>query len=263
MKADALRLNKDLLSCIVQTPCLMEQIFDSLPDVLFYIKDIEGRYLWTNTALVTRSGLSERRDVIGRTSDQLFPVPGPGTMSQDLLVIRSQRPTREHLRLYRTASGERYWCLSSKFPLLNAANQVVGLIGVSRDLPRPNERHRSYHRLEKFLDYIDHRLEHSVLISEAAKHASFSNDTLGRLVFDVFHMTPKQLLMKKRIDRACELLEDTDESITLVSGACGYADQSAFARQFKVATHMAPAQYRAAHKPFSASHLKRGALLGA
>lgn len=257
MAADIVHLNPDLLDCIVQTPHLMEQIFDSLPDVLFYIKDVEGRYLWVNNALVARSGLQERERVIGRTSDQLFPVPGAGTLSQDLLVIRSKLPTREHLRLYRTASGDRFWCLSSKFPLMNAAKEVVGLIGISRDLPRPNERHRNYHRLEKFLEYIDRRLEHNVLISEAAKHASFSDDTLARLVLEVFQMTPKQLLMKKRIDRACRLLEDTNDPITLVSGACGYADQSAFARQFKVATHMTPARYRSAHKPFSSSRLER------
>jgi AraC-like DNA-binding protein len=61
-------------------------------------------------------------------------------------------------------------------------------------------------------------------------------------------VTPKQLLMKKRIDKACTLLEETIHSITEVSGACGYADHSVFTRQFKAATHITPALYRATHK---------------
>jgi len=241
-----------MLNCIVQSPLLLEQLFDSLPDVLVYMKDVEGRYLWVNNALVVRSGLKERAEVIGKTSDQLFPVTGAGTMAQDLLVIHTNRSTQEHFRLYKTPSGERYWCLSSKFPLVNSSHEVTGLIGLSRDLPRPNERHRSYYRLAKFLDYIERHLEHGVLISEAARHASFSEDTLGRLVMDVFQVTPKQLLMKKRIDKACQLLEETDEPITFVSSACGYQDHSAFTRQFKIATQITPAQYRANHRAESA-----------
>jgi transcriptional regulator GlxA family with amidase domain len=78
--------------------------------------------------------------------------------------------------------------------------------------------------------------------------ASISVDTLARLVFDVYHLTPKQLVMKKRIDRACHLLEETTLPVTEVALACGDADHSAFSRQFKAATHTTPVQYRATHK---------------
>jgi PAS domain S-box-containing protein len=242
-------LEERLLESFAKTPDLLEQIFDSLPDVLFFVKDLEGRYLWANNALVERSGLRQRSDVIGRTADQLFPASGTSTMAQDLEVVRSERPIRSLLRLYWTYKGERYWCLSSKFPMRDPSQcRVVGVVGLSRDLPRPNERHRSYHRLAKFLNYIDQRLAQSVLIADAADYASISTDTLGRLVHEVFHVTPKQLLMKKRIDKACELLESTDQSITEVAYSCGYADHSAFTRQFKSATHVTPNQYRVTHK---------------
>lgn len=242
------RLEEHLVEWMLRTPALFEQVFDSLPDVLFYVKDRHGRYLWVNETLVRRSGLGARDAVIGKTADQLFPVSGPSTMTQDLEVIRTKRPTRELLRLYRSAQGERYWCLSSKFPMLDSTRRVAGLVGLSRDLPRPNERHRSYHRLAKFLAYIDSQLDENVRILDAAEQASVSIDTLGRLVYEVFHVTPKQLLMKKRIDKACQLLEETDLSITEVSVACGYADHSAFTRHFKAATHITPVRYRATHQ---------------
>ena len=241
-------LEEHLLEWLLKTPGLFEGLFDSLSDVLFYIKDAEGRYLWANDELIMRGGLAEREDVIGKTADQLFPVAGASTVAQDVEVVKTGHAIRNVLRLYRTSKGERYWCLSSKFPMLDASGRVVGLVGLSRDLPRPNERHRSYHRLATFLNYIDTRLDQNVLIADAAEHASVSMDTLGRLVFEVFHVTPKQLLMKKRIDQACLLLEETAMSITEVSGACGYTDHSAFTRQFKAATHITPAQYRASHK---------------
>ena len=152
------------------------------------------------------------------------------------------------MRLYQTNRGDRYWCLSSKFPLLDDVGRIVGLAGLSRDLPRPNERHQSYRRLKKFLDFIDEGLDGPVRIAEASEQAALSMDTLGRLVVEVFHVTPKQLLMKKRIDKACRLLGETSMNITEVSAACGYADHSAFSRQFKVASNMTPAQYRIGRK---------------
>lgn len=243
-----MRLENQTLEWIARTPGLVEELFDGLPDVLFYMKDSEGRYLWANKTLIERSGLDGLSDVVGKTADQLFPVSGSSTIAQDLEVISTGHPIRELLRLYRTYKGERYWCLSSKFPLLDGTSRVVGLAGLSRDLPRPNERHRSYYRLNKFLEFIDERLDQPVRIADAAEHASVSIDTLARLVADVFHITPKQLLMKKRIDKACQLLEETNDAITDISSACGYSDHSAFSRQFRAATHITPAQYRLSHK---------------
>ncbi len=240
-----MQLDRQGMEWLIRTPGLVETLFDGLPDVLFYIKDREGRYLWANRTLIDRAGLEGLKAVVGRTADQLFPVTGSSTMAQDMEVIRTGRPIHEVLRLYRTYQGGRYWCLSSKFPLLNETKRIVGLAGLSRDLPRANERHRSYHRLAKFLQYIDEPGDQSIRIADAAVHASVSTDTLGRLVLEVFQVTPKQLLMKRRIDKACKLLEETLMSITEIAAECGYADHSAFSRQFRVATHITPAQYRA------------------
>ena len=243
-----MQLDTQVLEWLTRTPDLIEALFDGMPDALFYIKDQHGRYLWANQTLIERAGLDGLHAVVGKTADQLFPVSGPSTMAQDMEVIRTGHPSRDLLRLYRTYRGERYWCLSSKFPLLDASGSIVGLAGLSRDLPRPNERHRSYQRLSRFLRYVDLHLGQSLQIADAAGYASVSTDTLGRLVLEVFHMTPKQLLMKKRIDRACQLLEETSMSITDVAAACGYADHSAFSRQFRLATHVTPVQFRATQK---------------
>ncbi len=244
-----MRLDKQVQGWLTRTPGLVEAMFDGLPDVMFYVKDVEGRYLWANQTLIDRAGLKVRTNIVGQTADQLFPVAGSSTVAQDLEVIRTGRPIRDLLRLYRTYRGDRFWCLSSKFPLLDAAGHIVGLAGLSRDLPRPNERHRSYNRLARFLAFIEGGLDGPVRIAEAAEHASVSEDTLGRLVFEVFHVTPKQLLMKRRIDKACQLLEQTAVTITDVAAACGYSDHSAFSRQFRSATHLTPLQYRASQKP--------------
>jgi PAS domain S-box-containing protein len=243
-----MRGDEQFLQGLLGSPNLLEQVFDRLPDVLFFIKDMEARYVWVNKTLAERSGLHQRSAVVGKTADQLFPVSGATTYAQDMEVMRRQRAIEDRLRLYRSHQGELYWTLSSKFPIRNERREVIGLVGLSRDLPRSNERHRNYNRLARCLEYIDLRFDQQVLIPDAAKYASLTTNTLGRLVFEVFHLTPRQLLMKKRIDKACQLLEETTRSITEVSYACGYADHSAFTRQFRSATGITPVVYRATHK---------------
>ena len=51
------------------------ELFDCLPDVVFFAKDTAGRYLAVNRTLVQRLGLKEKADLIGRTASDVFPAP--------------------------------------------------------------------------------------------------------------------------------------------------------------------------------------------
>ena len=60
----------------------------------------------------------------------------------------------------------------------------------------------------------------------------------------VFQITPQQMLTKLRIEAAMRMLHGND-SIAAIGQACGFSDQSAFARQFKATVGMPPRDYRA------------------
>ncbi|MDH0746925.1 AraC family transcriptional regulator [Pseudomonas sp. GD03842] len=223
---------------------LLEHIFDRLPDVLFYIKDRESRYVVVNWAVVQQSGVKSKENVCGRTADELFPVTGYSTWAQDMEVINSGKEIIDLLRLYFSADGGRQWCLSTKYPIRGDDGEIQGLIGISRRLPRPDENHLNYKRLDEFLKILGEDCSRKILISEVAKRVSISVDILEKLSKEIFHLTPKQLLLQMRIDRACMLLETTNLNVTEVAAECGYSDHSAFSRQFKVATHFTPRDYR-------------------
>lgn len=222
---------------------LLEQIFDRIPNVFFYVKDAQGRYLAVNAALVEQSGLASRHAALGATADELFR--GASTLVQDLAIMRGGRVSLDVLRLFFTVNGQRQWCLSSKFPIRGADGQVTGLIGISRILSRPDEKHASYKRLLAFLQRLDAPEQQGLRISQIAEQVQLSTDTLERLCREVFGLTPKQIMLRIRLDRACRLLEAGEMSITGIAAECGYADHSAFSRQFKAAILHTPQQYRA------------------
>jgi AraC-like DNA-binding protein len=67
-----------------------------------------------------------------------------------------------------------------------------------------------------------------------------------RVVRRIFGLTPGQLLIKQRIDAAARALLETGAPVTQVALACGYADHSAFTRQFKAAVGVTPREFREA-----------------
>lgn len=233
-----------LLTAAVRDTSLLENIFDRLPDVLFYVKDRQARYIFVNQAVVEQSGARNKQQVYQRTADELFPVSGYSTLAQDMEVINSGKCIEDLLRLYFSADGGKQWCLSSKYPIRDENGEIQGLIGISRGLPKPNEKHHNYKRLDAFLKILNENHGEKILISEAAEKVNLSADVLEKISKEIFQLTPKQLLLQIRINRACNLLESTELSITEIAAECGYSDHSAFSRQFKAATHFSPRDFR-------------------
>lgn len=236
--------SKDLLHWIDSDLSLMDKLFDRLPDVMFYVKDTLGRYVVVNQTLVHYSGKRNKHDVIGLTADELFPITSSSIVAQDLSVIHTRKEIIDALRLFRSADGQRQWCLSSKFGILDSHEQATGLVGISRLLARPDEKHLGYKRLMEFSRLVKENLGQPQLITEIAREVDLSMDTLQRLTREVFQLSPKQILMKARIEKACDMLEHSEISITGVATECGYSDHSAFSRQFKATLHCTPQQYR-------------------
>ncbi|NBA94874.1 helix-turn-helix domain-containing protein [Pseudomonas sp. R5(2019)] len=233
-----------LLHWLDQDLDLLGKIFDRMPDVMFYVKDTQGRYVMVNQTLVKYSGRRNKEAVIGWTADEVFPVTGYSTMAHDLNVMQTGKELIDSLRLFFSPDGHKQWCLSSKYGIFGNQAQATGLVGISRILPKPDEKNSAYKRLMQFLDLVRDNIGQPLLISDIARQVNLSVDTLERLTKEVFQLTPKQILLKARIDKACELLESSAMSITDIASECGYSDHSAFSRQFKAASHCTPQQYR-------------------
>ena len=83
----------------------------------------------------------------------------------------------------------------------------------------------------------------TVRMQALAKLAGLSLSQLERQFHRVFHLTPQQWLTRLRIEAAMELLRGGD-SIAAIGQACGFSDQSAFSRQFKISVGATPRDYR-------------------
>jgi len=220
----------------------LEPLFDALPDVVFFVKDTAGRYTHANLTLVRRLGLKQRSDVIGKGVTELFPATMGGSYdAQDKRVLTGEI-IENQLEVHIFANRTPGWCLTCKRPLVTRG-KVSGLVGISRDLGIPDGKHPIYDRLKRVLAYMQDNYAEGVRVQVLAELAGFSIAQLERHFRRVFQLTPQQVLTKLRIEAAMRLLHDND-TVASISMACGFVDQSAFARQFKATVGMTPRSYR-------------------
>ncbi len=219
------------------------RLFDAVPDVVFFIKNRDGRYTHVNLTLVRRLGLRRKTEVTGHYPSELFPTPLGTSYSQQDRQVLAGRSLENHLEVHLFPNCSPGWCLTRKLPI-RTAGEVTGLVGVSRDLRSPDPRHPVYPRLLRTLEHLSAHFAEPVRITTLARLAGLSIAQLERHYLHVFQLTPAQMLTKLRIDAAMRLLGGT-QVISAVGQACGYGDQSAFSRQFRKLTGLTPGQYRA------------------
>jgi len=68
-----------------------EILFDAMPDLVFFVKDLQGRYLVVNQTLVHRCGFKSKQELLGRTPLEVFPEHlASNYVVQDQLVLQGK-----------------------------------------------------------------------------------------------------------------------------------------------------------------------------
>lgn len=81
-------------------------------------------------------------------------------------------------------------------------------------------------------------------ISELAEEAGYSPDHFARVFRRILGQTPQAFAVQARINRGCQLLLESDLTVTQIADALGYDDVFFFSKQFKQKTGLTPKQYR-------------------
>jgi len=230
-------------------PFTAEPVFDQLPDIVFFIKDIEGRYLCVNRTLAERCGLPDKSELLGmRPSDVLGETLGRAYEQQDQRVIQTGQRLVDQLELHLVRSRDIGWCLTTKVPLYAQDGSVAGLVGVSQDLRLPDMTTEDFAHIAEAIRYAEDNLSKRPSIRELAGIAGMSVYQLDRRMQRVFGLTTGQWILKIRIGHASAVLIDSDMPIAEVALQAGYSDQSSFTRQFRRSTGLSPSEYRKLRK---------------
>jgi AraC family transcriptional regulator len=95
-------------------------------------------------------------------------------------------------------------------------------------------------RLRKAVDYMRAHLHAGITVADIAGAIQLSPFHFARLFKTTTGYTPHQFVMKARVEKARELLLSSSTPLKQIAVDLGFADQSHFTRQFKLAYHVTP-----------------------
>jgi AraC-like DNA-binding protein len=99
-------------------------------------------------------------------------------------------------------------------------------------------------RLLRARDTIDRSYPERLDVAALARVAQVSAAHFARQFREVFGETPHRYLQRRRIERAMELLRDTDRPVTEVCLDVGFASLGTFSRTFAAVVGEPPSAYR-------------------
>lgn len=219
-------------------------LWDLMDDIIFWVKDLNGRFIWCNLALAEYAGMP-RESVLGTLdSDLYFNELASVYMQDDLTVIETGEPIVSKPELVMAAQGVVGWNLTSKYPIRSKNGQIVGTYGMSRPVEQGGALPADYADLADLVTYAREQIENGVTVEAMAQHAGLSMSSLERYVKRHLRMTPLELLQRIRMNHARHLLQASTLKIGEIALQSGYESFSAFSRAFKKNFGCSPGQIR-------------------
>ncbi|MGD1897535.1 MAG: helix-turn-helix domain-containing protein [Phormidesmis sp.] len=99
-------------------------------------------------------------------------------------------------------------------------------------------------QLLQILDYIDVHLGRDITLANLANLVGMSQFHFGRLFKQSMGLSPYQYLLQQRVERAKQLLKQTDKPLVEIALDCGFNSHSHFGRKFRQLTDTTPKAYR-------------------
>lgn len=100
--------------------------------------------------------------------------------------------------------------------------------------------------------YIRMNFDRPITASKVAEALCYNTDYLGRVYRKLYGCTLTEAIHKRRIEKACEWLLDTNLTITQIAVRCGFSEPDYFRRIFRRTMQIAPGDYR---EEFSRIHV--------
>jgi PAS domain S-box-containing protein len=113
---------------------LLRTLIDNLPDYIF-VKDAQSRFLLNNQAHIRALGATRQEEVLGKTDFDCFPAERASQYFADeqILLQSGQTLNREEIAVDQSTSVT-HWMEVTKAPVRNTVGQIVGLVGIARDI---------------------------------------------------------------------------------------------------------------------------------
>lgn len=178
---------------------LFHLLADNVPDRI-YFKDDKSRFIRINRALAKTFGLNKPDEAIGKTDFDFFTAEHARPAFEDeQTILQTGRPILAKIEKETFPDGHIGWVNTTKIPIRNSHREIIGTMGISRDITRMVEMEESLAEEHNLLKAIIETVPDRIFVKDDKGVYLMSNpaylretgigsedDFEGKTAFDIF-----------------------------------------------------------------------------
>ncbi len=224
---------------------LFHRLFDLLPGVHFFAKKRGRGIMFLSQSLREIHRLPDAQSVIGLDDFALNPPAMAAAFADDdALIYATGKSLYNRVKLGFDPHGRPDWYVVNKMPIRSRTGEIIGVMGFSQSYEARARSLPPFHAIAKAVNCIQQQFAQEIKLEHLARISGLSTRQMQRKFKAIFGVGPQKFLIKTRLLAACRKLRETEASVAEVAFACGFSDQSAFARHFQRHMLMTPKQFR-------------------
>jgi PAS domain S-box-containing protein len=173
---------KQMEEVLAEERNLLRAVIDTIPDQI-YVKDIHHRFVLANLATQRFFGATGEA-LVGKTDGDFFSADAASSFRwEEEQVLRSGRAVMNREERTVSPEGKAQWNLTTKAPLRDKRANVIGLVGINRNI---TERKRAIEQLQRTNEMLERREQELLraLADLKQSHETLQNTQLQLLQFD-------------------------------------------------------------------------------
>ena len=242
------KLQRDFFKAAGPNVAAFRALIDTLPDVCFYMKDLDCRIMALNRRNCEVCNIKDEYDVVGMRSDEVFsPDEAKNFMALDREVQATRKPVINRIETH-PADKSSDFTIASVYPVKNGEGDIIGTMRLYRTVTSHGALPEWHGRLKSVVSYIQSHYTEEIPLARLAKMTGSSVSQFKRIFTKTLEMPPGRYIMNTRLNAARKLLETTDKLLPDIAVESGFYDQSHMTRAFKSIRHTTPGRYRREHR---------------
>lgn len=190
-------------------------------------------------------GVSSEAEAIGKTDHDFFPKSRADEYrADDVAVMDSGQAIVSRVESAPEDAGSPRLVMTSKIPLRSHRGRVIGVAGFSRQIERIQTPSGTVDAFAKVMEHLHANFADRLSTEQLAEMAGLSVSHFERRFRHAFGASPRQYLLRVRIENAAKRLRESEQTISEIAHACGFYDHAHFSRSFRRIMGISPSGYR-------------------
>ncbi len=170
---------------------LLRALLDYIPDRI-YFKDVNCRFLRCSKSMATRLGLSDAKDVVGKTDFDFHPqAEAQEYYNDEQRILVHGEALINKLERQTDTDGREIWASVTKVPIYTQSGSIAGLVGLSRDITQLKQTENALRTAEEKYRAIYENSVEGIFQTTKDGHFLSANPALARLYG---YESPEQLV---------------------------------------------------------------------